>query len=689
MIKLDYLRANWLGSTLALILALPSLSAEVDDRLVDPVALSSQAETLIYSDPNKSIELLSQALSTNPDFELEYRIKILLSDSYVQLDRLNESIALLQGLRLQVSDNVHANKKAQILSRLGEVYWYTGEIFRSIEFLEQSLNLYRASGSQRDVSSTLNNLGIMYRHLGDYELALNYFLNSLSVKQRLNDDAGAASTFNNIGVLYYYLGKYYEAIDYYNQSITGYEKLGDRINIADPLNNKGQALEQLGNHNEAIEYYQQSLIIEQETSDKRGQGYSHANIGAVLRKSNRMEEAKLHLARALQLAADSKSPMVETEVRLQMGLLNFGALLLDAAKVEFLSGLELAEKTAEKEKIREFHKYLAQVFEQAGDYKSALKHFRLFKQMSEELMDSDSKERLTRMEFKSKLEQREQEITLLRQENQIQALQIDNAQTEKYVVIGASVSGVVISLLAFAIFIHRKQLNRERDISIQLGQLEQLKSQFFSQTSSELLSPIKKISQLSRQLQRTGSTEGNHRQQLEALEGFTGKLNLMIRNLLDFSAEKNNKLNLRLSQVSLSDLIYQVIEVKQLDFDASKMSFKVQLTQDDYVIECDSERIRQVLFNTVNYLSTHMTSGIIGIQAAEIEGFVMVRVSNLALSKEPSNHQPQSYSVTPDDGFELNLASSIISLHDGELWLEHYENGYTICFTLPILSSNT
>ncbi len=688
MKKLTQFNVKWICGALGLLLFLSmSASAEEQPALADPILLTTKAETLIYSEPAKAVELLLQALriiEERPDFEVEYRIKILLSDSYVQLDRLQDAIQLLQNLRQRINDKSQPNKKAQVFSRLGEVYWYQGEVFRSIDLLEQSLNLYRASGSQIDVSGTLNNLGIMYRHLGDYELALNYFLNSLSVKQKLNDSSGVTSTLNNIGVLYFHLGKYYEAIDYYDQSIAGYHKLGDRVNLADPLNNKGQALEQLGNLDDAIEYYQQSLIIEQETADKRGQGFSHANIGAVLRKSEQFEEAKLHLSHALQLAVESESPAVETEVRLQMGLLNLDTRLLDAAREHFLTGLTIAEKTSEKEKVREFHKYLSQVFEANSKYELALKHFRLFKQVSEELLNSDSKERLTRIEFKNKLEQREREITLLKQENQIQALEIEHALTEKYIVFGASIAGVIITLLSFAIVVHRKQLFREREISDQLSQLDQLKTQFFAHTSSELLSPIQKITQLASMLRHSDFRHTEQQQHLNALEGFTGKLHLMIRNLLDFSAERNNKLALKLSNNSLSDIIYKVIDLKQLDLNNSKISFNVQLAKDEYRVSCDLERIRQVLFNCLNYLIARLDSGNIGVQAAEVDNRIMVRISNLPLTEELEHQNAHSQSVTSDDGFELNLASSIIDLHGGELWLEQYQSGYTICFTLPL-----
>ncbi|NVJ49142.1 MAG: tetratricopeptide repeat-containing sensor histidine kinase [Gammaproteobacteria bacterium] len=653
-------------------------------------ALTDAAAEQVYRDPGKAESLAREALQLvdeNTLFEDRYRANITLSDALVEQDRYQEALQILNTMLLEADNLDSTILKAQILSRTSEIYWYQGKIYDAVDKLETTLKLYQAAGRPDDVSKTLNNLGIMFRHLGDYESALSYLLRSLAIKETLDNKTPIATTLNNIGVIYHQLEKYQEAISYFDRAIEIFEFTSDDPGLADPLNNKGQALEQLGQYPDALEYYQRSLTIERATQNIRGQSISHARIGAVLRKMQRFDDAKGQLALANELAQKTQSPTVLSESLLQQGLLYLDLQQYGLAEKALNQGLQLATESSEKEKISELHFHLSKVYEKAENYSSALQHFRLYKQISEELLNANTRERITRLQFKNKLEQREQEINLLKQQNKIQSLEVEQTQSRQTIIIAFSITFVVSFGLLLGVIYHRKRLTREQEISDQLITLDKLKTQFLMQASNELLTPLAQIKQVSefnlKQLDRTSSEF----KALNAIEKYSEKLEIIIRNLLDFSADKNQKLTIATAPVQVNEVVKYVIDVLHQDLsnlEVGRLSFSFNNQVPDNLpnIIGDQQRLVQCFYNIVQRFITRLQQGTLYFHAIPMGERLLVRVSNQPLD--------ESHESLPNDDkwasmpFEMTLVQRLITLQNGEIWIDEHDNDYTVCFTLPL-----
>jgi|GEM_PF-5158478 len=652
--------------------------------------LTDEAEQQIYRDPKKAESLAREALSLVTEetlFESKYRASIILSDALVEQDKYDQALTLLSNLLTEANNLDLTIQKAQVLSRSGEVLWYQGKVYQAVDRLEGALKLYQATDRPDDISKTLNNIGIMYRHLGDYESALNYLLRSLAIKETLGNKQTIATTLNNIGVIYNHLEKYQEAISYYDRAIEIFEFTGDAPGLADPLNNKGQALEQLGQLSDALEYYQRSLQIEESTQNIRGQSISNAHIGAILRQMKRFDQASQHLNIASQLANQTQSPVVLTETLLQQGLLYIDLKQVGEAERVFLEGLQIATDSSEKEKVVEFHFQLSNVYEMDGQFAKALEHYRLYKLVSEELLNANTRERITRLQFRNKLEQREQEINLLKQQNRIQSLEVEQAKSQKTIIMAFSLAFVVAFGLILGYLYHRKRIARERDISDQLITLDKLKTQFLMHTSSELLTPLSQIKQVSTFNLQQVETNTSEFKALNAIEKYSEKLEIIIRNLLDFSADKNSKLTLNIGPLSINEVISYVIEVMQQDLSNVEVgrlsfSFNNQISADSPSLLGDKQRLTQCIYNIVQRYISRLQEGTLYFHAIPMNESMLVRISNQPLNEtQTSKPEDESWETMP---FEMNLVHRLITLQQGEIWIDEHETEYTVCFTLPL-----
>lgn len=679
--------------------------------------LNQQANTLIYENPQQAIKLIEhglELLKQQPDFDLYYVLNITLSDIYVQQDKYQQAQILLQHLLDHTSIQPHADKQAQALSRRGEIYWYQGDIYQAVDNLEKSLNLYRAANKPHDIAIAQNNLGIIHRHLGNYEQALDYLLKSLATKESLDIPGSVASTLNNIGVVYYYLKQYEKAILYYNKSIEVYQSLGSRIEQADPINNKGQALEKLGQFEQAIEHYESSLSIEQEINNKRGQGFSHATIGAVLIKQERLAEAQLHLEKAHQLGIASQATQVQSEALFQLGQLHIKLDDMPSAIETWKSGLTIAENTSEKEKVMRFHQHLAEAYESSNQYKSALHHFKHYKNVAEELLGDNQVNNVKRVEFQNKLLKKDQQISELDAQLNRKAIEHHDLESWFFVTLVITVCLALLLILLIAYLKKSLKANNEsfswsnqkntpqqqyysdENLSKQIS--NQLSNQLANQLSKQklydrLLKPLQAINHISHDL-HAPDRQPLAKDQIKSLLCYSVTLNIHLRNLILTMTNRIDSLCTEFSFVKLDKLIPILVDVFHDNLDDLSINFinNIQTPPD---VWADENCVNQVIFNITDYLITQIGVGTLYFDAYPSQQQLMIRISNAPLSKRVRlTENKLSNSTTVKNSSVLALSETIILQLDGDLWLESSstQSGkmeYTACFTLPLKDSDS
>jgi len=85
------------------------------------------------------------------------------------------------------------------IGNLANVYWRLGDWKRTIELLEEDLDIARRLNDRRGERQTLNNLAIAYASLADYKRAIELYERSLVIAQQLGDIGGESVVFANLG----------------------------------------------------------------------------------------------------------------------------------------------------------------------------------------------------------------------------------------------------------------------------------------------------------------------------------------------------------------------------------------------------------------------------------------------------------------------------------------------------------
>ncbi len=200
-----------------------------------------------------------------------------LGEKHKALDYLNQSLPLFRA----IGNEAGKAGEATTLTSIGEVYSDLGEKYEALDYLNQSLPLSQALGDKRREAVTLTSIGQVYSDLGEKHEALNYYNQSLSLSQAVRDKAQEAITLTNIGQVYSDLGEKQKALDYYNQSLPLSRAVSNQAQEAVTLSSIGQVYSDLGEQQKALDYYNQSLPLARAAGNMAGEARTLINICVV------------------------------------------------------------------------------------------------------------------------------------------------------------------------------------------------------------------------------------------------------------------------------------------------------------------------------------------------------------------------------------------------------------------------
>ncbi len=232
-----------------------------------------------------------------------------------------------------------------------------------------------------------------------------------------------------------------------------------------------------------------------------------------------------------------------------------------------------------------------------------------------------------------------------------------------------------------------------RATSIELAELERLKTDFIAITSHELRTPLGLIlghATFLREL--TGDQYG---EQVDTIIRNATKLKDIVENLSDVDNVQNGAARIRSQKVSLARIAEDVILTFQDEAKSRNITLTVEKEDVPFYVEADGVKVGIALSNLVkNAVQFTDSGGHITIKIEEEPGQIKVSVSDDGIgiaARDLSRvferfFQVETHLTRRYGGMGLGLAvtKDMIELHNGRIWVESEDGkGSTFTFVLP------
>ncbi len=237
----------------------------------------------------------------------------------------------------------------------------------------------------------------------------------------------------------------------------------------------------------------------------------------------------------------------------------------------------------------------------------------------------------------------------------------------------------------------------------ELHELDRIKNQFLANMSHELRTPLNSIIGFSRVILKgiDGPINDTQAQDLSAIYNSGQHLLSLINNILDLSKIDSGKMELKLAEINISDIINSAMTTATGLAKDKPIKFKQIVPPDLPKVLVDPTRIRQVLINFLSNACKFTDEGLITIEGSSVtspEGIpeIMITVTDTGHGIDIKDRAKlfQPFSQVDDSptrsaggtGLGLSISRSLIDLHGGRIGLLSSEvgKGSTFFFTLPI-----
>lgn len=242
---------------------------------------------------------------------------------------------------VEFKDLSNYNGYAKCENMLGTLFGEKGDFQKALIHFEAALAFLKESDDLSMQAMILTNLGIIYTVYGDFEKAIWNYKDAIEKFKTVNDSHRIARVYHNIGMLYIRMGEYYLALEQFNNSITIsleysylsncaisyigkayiYTKLNnialadaftdkameiactlnDTLSIADIYRVKGIIQSNLNNFELSEEFFENSIRLNSDFESKYNKAESSVELGKLLDKGDRKDEAEFHLKSAEEI----------------------------------------------------------------------------------------------------------------------------------------------------------------------------------------------------------------------------------------------------------------------------------------------------------------------------------------------------------------------------------------------------
>ncbi len=244
----------------------------------------------------------------------------------------------------------------------------------------------------------------------------------------------------------------------------------------------------------------------------------------------------------------------------------------------------------------------------------------------------------------------------------------------------------------------RELLIRAEEEKAMLARVNEMKTEFLSNVSHELKTPLNVIlshMQLGKKNLATGAAIGEIERSMDLISGETERMALMVKQLLDIGRIDEGQMSIEPLPTSITEMIQATMNTYYPIFSKNYNKLRFIPNPSMPTVNCDKMRIIQVLVNLISNASRYTKYGVITISLEERDNMVAVSVHDTGEGIPPEqipfiferfHSAPKTAEIDTGNGLGLFISKYIVEAHGGTITVEsEVKKGSCFTFTLPIV----
>lgn len=355
----------------------------------------------------------------------EAKLKVLFAEMNMQNPAVFKYVDTAIKLAETLNDDLQLGR---ILQQYAIECLNKGEYKRGMDATRKALAIFKKLNQQTSYFAVLSILGSYYSYLGMRQKAIDLLQEADRFFYEQKNETMRIGSLVSLGIMYFDMGDYRTALSYFTQAAEQKDSFKRNRKIAIYMN-MGNCYNHLKDYDKAMQYFNKALKEEQKDRNDNMKGYLLLNIGTLyLNKKDFKNANKYYKACDEHCDIHRVAVHVSACTRLAETYLELGK------PAESLQSLNKAVKVASGRAVKEaeIQEMYSKYYEYTGDYKRALKHFKLYSKYTIDNHKKGSSQNLrnAQIAYETDIMQRERDIAKKRSTELQEALDEVNRQKQ-------------------------------------------------------------------------------------------------------------------------------------------------------------------------------------------------------------------------------------------------------------------
>lgn len=566
----------------------------------------------------------------------------------------------------------------KLLLLIGEEFKRKSAYDSAVYYTQKEINLAKKTTEKEHIIRGYILLGNIWYQKFEHDKAFLNYAKADSICN--NDKAFETSTLH--AQIYNYMGYavrtthgYAKSLEFYKKAKKVYQKLNNTFGVQEVNTAIAQAYISLKKYDEALKLLNESISYQEKLPIHNSYSYAIIVRGFLLSKMHKLKLAKKDYQLYYSLAVQTKN---RTYQRWGLGYLaNFYYMNKEYAKaiIFYNKVIKLCKEENDFGNELEYTLRLIDAYKHTNNFKKATETYDKYIFLLKKIEKKNINKETHALEIKYQTQKKEHEIALLKAEKNIAKQQKINQRNLLLAGIGlSSFVGV------FFFFSYR---NRKKTMQ-KLKELDQLKTNLFTNISHEFRTPLTLISSPIQQQLKKKNISNKDRTSFEIIQNNATRLLDLVNQLLDISKIEVGSLKLKIAHYNLASFYGKLLDGFSFMANQKEIDFKVKINPTPKHTWFDKDILEKIstnlLSNAIKY--TPIKGTII------TEVFVKENKLNFIVKNTGSGISSSKITKIFDRFYQLNnnsegtgiglaLVKELVLLHKGKIKVESIPNQWT------------
>jgi len=621
-----------------------------------------------------------------------------------------EPVGQLTDSLIREMENTPESKHIAILNELASLYW-TISFEKSLQYATQALEIAERLEDQRGIADSYNSIGVAYATLEIYDDAIAYLEKARDLRNVIYDRKGLVRSLNNLGIAYFNIGDNENSLSCFEEATRSSQKMKNNTLLAASYHNLGELNSYLGNLTKAASQLEISADYYQKASNFVKRVEVLNILGDVYLRSGNQEKAleKFHLSREESILFSLLKQLSVAEN--QIGKIFLANSSFGNALTFLRSSLENARASDDLATISDAYFSISEYYLKIGDLPKAYNYRTMSSEFEDTLFTHSIEQKLVTLQRQYDIESKDQELQLLRKNEEIEKLEIEKNRYYRNFMIVLIIILIIFSTISMynlyqrrksnIILEKQKQLQEETNLQLIESQKVQqninlTKNKIFTVLAEDLITPFNLLLEYTDLLEQNAGESNTKAIKKNSGIIYQSSKNLfqLLENLLQWSRNQRGMIEFHPGYFDLYKTINHLISVEEVLAHKKNIEFRRDL-QEAFIVYADESHITTVLRNLVNNAIKYShIGGWVKIGITDKNGFAEVTITDngVGINQEDmkklfrmDTHIARKGTANErGTGLGLIIAHELILKNRGSVSVESEEGkGTRFAFTIP------